>query len=98
MPSSEAESHDVSATRPGTFSNLSLSQGRAVRSFEKRMAEHEAKLKAYHADPDAFDNPGILRNAPTAEIGQRIIDGRVRHLENEISQFRKRIDEITGGG
>ncbi|MGH2919291.1 MAG: hypothetical protein ACRDLS_11950, partial [Solirubrobacteraceae bacterium] len=85
------------ADETGSFSNLSLSQLRAVRSLEKQAAKHQAKLDAYRADPDAFDNLGLLRNAPSPEIRQRIIDGRIRHLEGEVSTFRRQIDEITGG-
>jgi hypothetical protein len=49
------------------------------------LAELEVKLKAYRVDPDAFDNRGLLRDAPSPEI-------------REISGFRKLVDEITGGG
>lgn len=51
------------------------------------------KLEAYKANPDAFDNQGILKNA-SPEIRQRIIEGRVRHLENEIQNFRSQIAAI----
>lgn len=59
---------------------LTASEQRAVRSLEKQISEHQDKLAAYRADPDSFDNKGLLENAPTPEIRQRIIDGRIRHL------------------
>ncbi len=76
---------------------LSASEQRAVTSLEQRVAEHQAKLEAYRADPYAYDNLGILENAPTAEIRQSIIDGRIRHLENEIRAFQGQIDKLLGG-
>ena len=78
--------------------DLTVSEQRALRSLEKQVAEHQAKLDAYRADPDAYDNKGILQNAPTPEIRQRIIDGRIRHLETEISTFQKQINDIREGG
>ena len=86
------------ADESGSFSNLSLSQIRTVRSLHKQIGKHQQKLDAYRADPDAFYNLGHLRNAPTPEIRQRIIDSRIGHLEGEISTFQKQIDDITGGG
>jgi hypothetical protein len=69
-----------------------------VRSIHRRIAEHQQKLADYIRNPDAFDNQGLLRNAPTPEIRQRIIDGRIRHLQNEIDAFQRQIDRILGGG
>jgi len=54
-------------------------------------------LEAYNNDPDAFDNKGYLKGAPSNEVRQRIIDGRIRHLENEIKTFNKNINEIRNG-
>jgi hypothetical protein len=91
------------ATKPGAagaaddLAALSASQRKAVDSLGKRAAEHQAKLDAYRADPDAFDNQGLLRNAPSDAVRQRIIDGRIRHLENEIKTFQDQIRKITGG-
>lgn len=77
---------------------LTTSEQRAVRSLERRIAEHQAKLDAYRANPDAFDNLGILNRAPTPEIRESIINGRIRHLENEISTFKDQILKLLGGG
>ena len=58
---------------------LTTSEQRAVRSLERRVAEHQVKLDAYRANPDAFDNLGILGRAPTPEIRESIINGRIQH-------------------
>jgi hypothetical protein len=39
-----------------------------------------------------------LQRAPTPEIRQRIIDGRIRHLESEIGTFQDQIAKLLGGG
>ena len=41
---------------------------------------------------------GYLERAPSPEIRQRIIDGRIRHLESEINTFQDQIDKLLGGG
>ena len=76
---------------------LTSSEQRSVRSLQRNIEGHETKLAQYKANPDAYDNQGILKNAPTPEIRQRIIDGRVRHLETEINTFRKQVNDILGG-
>ena len=62
------------------------------------MANHQQKLEAYKANPDAFDNKGFLKNAPTPQIRQNIIDARIRHLEGEIKNFQNQIDAAKQGG
>ncbi|XUK75871.1 VENN motif pre-toxin domain-containing protein [Erwinia rhapontici] len=74
--------------------NLSTSDQRSVKSLEEQIRVHEDKLEAYKKDPDSFDNKGYLQNAPNEQVRQRIIDGRIRHLEQEIRTFHKNIDEI----
>jgi hypothetical protein len=76
---------------------LSTSDQKAVRSLQARLDEHHAKLDAYVADPEAYDNLGILQGK-TPEIRQRIIHGRVRHLQTEINTFQSNINKILGGG
>lgn len=78
-------------------SELSPSDRRSVESYERLIKEHEEKLEAYKRDPEAYDNKGILKNAPNDEVRQRIIDGRVRHLDKEIQTFRDNIDKIYKG-
>jgi hypothetical protein len=74
------------------------SRDRARKSLEKQIAAHEEKLKNYKANPDAYDNKGFLKNAPSDEIRQDIIDGRVKHLEHEIEEFRKQRDAAAEEG
>ena len=74
------------------------SEVRAVRSLSKEAAEHRAKLAAYMAEPDAHDNLRLLANAPTAEVRQSIIAGRVRHLEREIATFERQIAQLQENG
>jgi RHS repeat-associated protein len=76
---------------------LSASDQKAIQSLEQRIADHQAKLAAYEANPEAYDNLGILRDAPSDAVRQSIIAGRVRHLESEIDAFKQAIDRIRGG-
>ena len=76
---------------------LTSSEARSVRSLEQRMAEHIEKLEQYKQNPDAFDNKGFLKNAPSEAIRQRIIASRIAHLEGEIANFAKQIAELKGG-
>ena len=54
---------------------------RAIRSLEKRIAEHQIKLDNYLRNPDAHDNLGHLQNAPNQQVRDAIIQGRVNHLQ-----------------
>jgi hypothetical protein len=77
---------------------LSTAAKRAIRSTEAELAEHRAKLAAYKKNPFAFDNKGYLaRNAGNPEIQKTIIQGRIRHLENEIANFEKRLEGLRSG-
>nr|BFD94188.1 SCP1.201-like deaminase [Kitasatospora sp. Xyl93] len=79
-------------------SNLSPEDLKAIRTYEQLIAEHEQKLKEYIANPDAYDNKGFLKNAPSDEVRQRIIDGRVKHLTKEIQTFKDNITKLRPGG
>jgi len=78
--------------------NLTKSQQKAFNSYQERIAEHQKKLSDYRANPDAFDNQGLLKNAPNDQIRQKIIDGRIRHLEKEIKTFQENIDKLINSG
>jgi len=84
------------AVAPKSVNQLSKSQQNAVNSLTERAAEHQKKLADYMNNPDAFDNQGLLKNAPTPDIRQKIIDGRIRHLQQEIKAFQDQIDQILG--
>ncbi len=108
-PSAHGRGTSTTPVAPGVATNtasgaaddalraLSASERRAVGSLRQQVADHTAKLEAYRANPAAYDNLGILERAPTAEIRQSIIDGRIRHLTNEIKAFQDQIDKLLGG-
>jgi RHS repeat-associated protein len=75
---------------------LTRAQKRSVNALTKRIGEHKKKLEDYIKNPDSFDNKDFLKNAPNQEVRQRIINGRVKHLEKEIKDFQKSIDDIIG--
>lgn len=75
---------------------ISTNPGKSIDALRRNILEHRQKLQDYLANPDAFDNQGFLRNAPTSEIRQKIIQGRVHHLETEIRAFEKGILDLGG--
>lgn len=77
--------------------NVSTSDRRSIQSLRGQVRLHKEKLAAYRRNPDAFDNQGHLKNAPNNTVRQRIIDGRIKHLEKEIKTFEKNINEIKNG-
>ncbi|MFE8597978.1 hypothetical protein AB8V91_13570 [Archangium violaceum] len=68
----------------------------SLKSLKARLAEHRQKLADYKANPDAYDNQGRLRNAPSPEVRQKIIKSRIEHLEDEIRAFEKNIRDLGG--
>ncbi|MER7763679.1 polymorphic toxin-type HINT domain-containing protein [Streptomyces sp. NPDC097619] len=76
--------------------DLTPEQLKSIGSYRQLIEEHEAKLRDYLANPDAYDNKGFLKNAPNEEVRQRIIEGRARHLRKEIRTFHENIAKITG--
>ena len=91
-----AEGLSDSALAAQNGKQVSTNAEKAIDSLRSRIAEHRQKLQDYLRDPEAFDNQGVLRDAPSAEIRQKIIDGRARHLENEIGAFEKGIRDLGG--
>lgn len=67
---------------------------KSIKSLEEQISEHQTKLKDYMAGPDKYDNQGWLRNAPNEGIRQRIINGRINHLKNEIGTWQRKIEEL----
>lgn len=76
------------------YDRLSGSDQKSVRSLQKRINEHIDKLKAYRANPDAFDNQGHLKNAPSQAVRERIINTRISHLQKEIQTFKNQVENI----
>ena len=68
----------------------------ATRGLARQLGKHIKTLEDYRANPDAFDNLGTLRNAPTPEIRQKIIEGRIRYLETQIRMFEQEIAKRRG--
>jgi hypothetical protein len=58
-------------TTPGGANERTTLSRTGIRSLQQQITEHQAKLGAYQADPDAYDNPGYLENAPSDEIRQQ---------------------------
>ena len=67
---------------------------KARRSYQDLIREHEKKLNDYTANPDAYDNEGMLKNAPNPQIRQQIIQGRRRALEKQIKKQRDELNKI----
>lgn len=77
--------------------NLTKSQLKSIASLEKQIASHTQKLKAYKANPYKFDNKGLLKNAPNDAVHKKIIQSRIKHLEQEINTFQNNIQKILNG-
>jgi hypothetical protein len=71
--------------------------GRQIRGLQKQLDIHLKKLDDFRANPDKFDNKGFLRDAPSQEIRDQIIEGRIRSLEKQIDNFRRQIEQAGGG-
>ena len=73
---------------------LSRKNYKASKSQYKQMTEHIDKLEKYKSNPLKYDNQGHLANAPNNAVRQRIINGRINHLETEIKTFYDNIVKI----
>ncbi len=62
-------------------------------SYEKLIKEHQQKLNDYIKNPDAYDNKGLLKNA-TSEIREKIINGRINELQNQITKQQGELNKI----
>jgi hypothetical protein len=88
---------DVLNVSDDALQGISASERRAVQSLQTQIESHQQKLADYLANPDAYDNLGFLQNAPTQQIRQQIIQGRVNHLSHEMATFADHIRKILGG-
>jgi len=75
-------------------SRLSKNEYKAAKSNYNRMVEHVNKLDKYRQNPLKYDNLGILKNAPSEQVKQKIIESRIAHLEKEIQAFYNNIIKI----
>jgi hypothetical protein len=64
-------------------------------SYEGLIEEHQQKLTDYIRDPYAYDNKDLLKNAPTEEIRQKIINGRIDVIQKQIDKQMKELDKIN---
>jgi RHS repeat-associated protein len=92
-----AMQEENTAEADGAEEGKEKSVEKSIKSLQDRIAEHEQKLEDYKANPDAYDNKDFLKNAPSQEIRDRIIQGRIKHLENEINEFKKQLKNLQGG-
>lgn len=75
-------------------SRLSKSDYKAAKSQYKKMVEHIEKLENYKQNPLKFDNQGLLQNTTSQQLREKIIQGRIKHLETEIQAFYNNIVKI----
>jgi RHS repeat-associated protein len=75
---------------------LTASQQRAIRGLVNQVTEHQKKLSDFKANPDTFDNNNFLVNA-SPELREKIIQSRIKNLENQIDTFKKDINAIKSG-
>lgn len=75
---------------------LTSAEEKSIASYQALIAKHTSKLDAYKENPRAYDNDGRLAAAESEEIQQRIIQGRISHLEKEIATFQNNINKIKG--
>ncbi len=75
-------------------SRISKKDYKAALSNYKRLAEHVEKLEKYQRNPLKYDNLGLLNNAPSNAVRERIVASRVAHLEKEIQTFYNNIIKI----
>ena len=68
---------------------------RSKASYEKLIKEHLEKLKNYINSPESYDNQNLLKNAASAEIRRKIIEGRIKSLESQILKQRNELEKIT---
>jgi hypothetical protein len=73
---------------------ISKNEYKAAKSNYKRMVEHVDKLEKYKQNPIKYDNLGLLKNAPSEQVKQKIIESRIAHLEKEIQAFYNNIIKI----
>jgi hypothetical protein len=77
------------------YKNRTREQNEKSASREKELIkEHEDKLEQYTKDPYSMDNDGRLRNAPSGEIRERIIEGRKKVLRDAISRHQRELQKI----
>lgn len=67
---------------------------KAIKSEKDLIKEHQQKLADYKRDPLKFDNKDTLKNAKDAETYNKIIQGRVKKLENDIRKHERELEKL----
>lgn len=81
-------------TKGSAPKELTKEQQKSVRSYEKRISEHEQKLEEFRNNPTV--RPG-MENLP-AEVIKKQQQARISHLESEIRTFKDNIQKILRDG
>ncbi|KQT28480.1 hypothetical protein ASG22_19965 [Chryseobacterium sp. Leaf405] len=76
---------------------LSKENLKSINTYKGLIIEHKQKLIKYIINPDKYDNLGILKNAPSELVRNKIIQSRINHLEHEIRTFHSNIIKILNG-
>jgi len=85
--------NDNNVSNEQSARELTTSQQRSIRSYEKRIAEHEKKLS------DFLNNPQLRPGTEnlSQEVHKQMFESRVRHLQHEIKVFKNNINKIKKG-
>ncbi|MCA8920944.1 MAG: pre-toxin TG domain-containing protein [Planctomycetes bacterium] len=78
---------------PATGAGLSLEAQRSLRSYKKRIAEHEKKLKEFIENPTV--RPGMESQPPS--VIRRQQEARIKHLKTEIETLKENMEKIKRG-
>jgi hypothetical protein len=65
---------------------------KSYKSYQDLIEEHTKKLNDWLANPDAYDNKGILKNNP--QHRQKIIQGRAKELQSQINKQQGELNKI----
>jgi hypothetical protein len=100
-PGSKECCKDPAPKKPNPYSKQTREQlEKSKKSYEDLLKEHEKKLADYKANPGKYDNKDILKNAPNDDIRQKIINGRIKELQDQINKHKgelEKIDEVLNG-
>lgn len=67
---------------------------KAIESEKALIKEHQKKLADYKKDPLKYDNQGTLKSAKDPETYNKIIQGRIRKLENDILKHERELQKL----
>ena len=82
---------DLGVGLPNTNSTEQFISGK-VSSLQRQICKHQEKLGGYLSNSISMDNKGFLVGAPYTKF-KNVFDGRVKHLEHEIHNFKKEIEK-----